>query len=579
MKSTRTRGAHSCVRFAGWIIGYILLGAGLVFAQLSAGTISGDVQDSSGAALPGATVTVTSRETGRVQTTETSANGHYTLPALPSGTYDVRAEAPSFRPEIRQELDLSVGQEAVLNFSLSVGTVQETVTVMAEAPLVETTSGSLGGLVDDDRVADLPLNGRNFNDLVLLQTGINVHRPVSTTSSSARGLAFSSNGAGIYSNYMVMDGANLTAARGRNGPSMSGAMLGVEGIREFRVLTNAFPAQHGVTMGSQVTVVSKSGSNAFHGSAFEFLRNDKLDARDFFAGEKPPLRRNNFGGAFGGPIVQDKTFFFLTYEGLRERLGLNRNRTTVTAAARQDGVVVPTVDPDVKPYLALYPLPTGPLPNDPDFSSGLGRFNFGYSQPTKEDFGQARVDHTFSDTDNLFFRWTVIDSLQVKKPNFPEFDDNGQSRGQYLTLGENHTFSPTLLNVFGLSYSQNLELATSASDPNLSFIPGTPMGGISHQSGVSSIGPRSTAPLDFRFHDIALTNDIFWTRGSHSVKFGLLVKWENMYSQASTRRRGEYRFGRSLANFLEGTPNRFRSLTPGAIVDRTYRWNIFGFYV
>ena len=201
----------------------------------------------------------------------------------------MRAEAPSFRPEIRQELDLSVGQEAVLNFSLSVGTVQETVTVMAEAPLVETTSGSLGGLVDDDRVADLPLNGRNFNDLVLLQTGINVHRPVSTTSSSARGLAFSSNGAGIYSNYMVMDGANLTAARGRNGPSMSGAMLGVEGIREFRVLTNAFPAQHGVTMGSQVTVVSKSGSNAFHGSAFEFLRNDKLDARDFFAGEKPPL--------------------------------------------------------------------------------------------------------------------------------------------------------------------------------------------------------------------------------------------------------------------------------------------------
>jgi len=143
--------------------------------------------------------------------------------------------------------------------------------------------GPLGGIVSDERVADLPLNGRNFNDLVLLQTGINVHRPVSTTSSSARGLAFSSSGASIYSNYMVMDGANLTAARGRTGASMSGAMLGVEGIQEFRVITNAFPAQYGVTVGSQVTVVSKSGTNTFHGSAFEFLRNDKLDARDFFA--------------------------------------------------------------------------------------------------------------------------------------------------------------------------------------------------------------------------------------------------------------------------------------------------------
>jgi hypothetical protein len=194
------------------------------------------------------------------------ADGRFRLPGLPVGAYDVRAEATSFRTEVQQGLTLAVAQEGVLSFTLSVGAVQETVTVAAEVPLVETTSGSLGGLVDGARVADLPLNGRNFNDLVLMQTGINVHRPVSTTSSSARGLAFSSNGASIYSNYIMMDGANLTAARGRNGPSMSGSMLGVEGIREFRVITNAFPAEYGLTMGSQMIVVSKGGTNQFHGS-------------------------------------------------------------------------------------------------------------------------------------------------------------------------------------------------------------------------------------------------------------------------------------------------------------------------
>ena len=565
-------------RWAGRTTGLIALAGALALAQLPTAAISGQVRDSSGAAIPGATVTAHNRETGRSRTTETSLNGRYSLAALPVGVYDVRVEAVSFRPEVRQELKLEVGQEAVLNFALVVGTVQETVTVIAEAPLVETTSGSLGGIVSDERVADLPLNGRNFNDLVLLQTGINVHRPVSTTSSSARGLAFSSSGASIYSNYMVMDGANLTAARGRTGASMSGAMLGVEGIQEFRVITNAFPAQYGVTVGSQVSVVSKSGTNTFHGSVFEFLRNDKLDARDFFARQKLPLRRNNFGGAIGGPIRRDKTFFHLTYEGLRERIGQPKVLTTVNAPARQDGFIVPRVAESVKPHLALYPLPTEPLPTDPTGASGLGRLTFGFSQPTKEDFGQARVDHNFSQSDNLFFRWTVADSSQSKKPNFPQFDDSGISRSNFLTLGENHTFSPTLLNVFSLSYSRTLELEDSPADPAFGFEPGLQMGELTHQSGLSTIGPRGTTPLDFRFHDVSLSNDVFWSRGSHSLKFGTLMKWEQMHTQAATRSRGEYRFS-TLAAFLQGNANRLRIVTPGAITDRTYHWYILGFYI
>ncbi|MGH9786466.1 MAG: carboxypeptidase-like regulatory domain-containing protein, partial [Terriglobia bacterium] len=271
--------------------------------------------------IPGATVTVTSRETGRVQTTLSATNGYYKV-ILPVGLYDIRIEAVSFRPEVRQSLRLEVAQEAVLNFTLSVGSVAEAVTVTAEAPLVETTSGSLGGLVNEQRISDLPLNGRNFNDLVLLQPGIAIHKTASVTAPARVGLSFSANGAPIRSNYQVLDGANLVDSRGQNGVSASGSMLGVEGIREFRVITHAFPAEYGMTMGAQMTAVSKAGTNEFHGSVFEFLRNSALDARNFFDRQArpdsprlPDFRRNNFGGSFGGPIFRDKLFFFATYEG------------------------------------------------------------------------------------------------------------------------------------------------------------------------------------------------------------------------------------------------------------------------
>ena len=294
--------------------GLFLLGASLVPAQLPTGAISGRVLDSSGAAIPGATVTAMNRETGRVQTTQTSSSGYYKI-VLPVGSYDIRVEATSFRPEVRQSLPLEVAQQAVLNFTLSVGSVQETVTVLAEAPLVETTSGSLGGLVNEHRIADLPLNGRNFNDLVLLQTGVAENEGANANSAANRGLAYSSNGAPIRSNYMMLDGANLSGTSGITGASVSGSMLGVEGIREFRVITHAFPAEYGMTMGSQVTVVSKSGTNQFHGTAFEFLRNSSLDARDFFDRKLhkddprlPAFRRNNLGGRSAGRFAGTSRF-------------------------------------------------------------------------------------------------------------------------------------------------------------------------------------------------------------------------------------------------------------------------------
>ena len=317
------------------------LRASFALAQLPTAAISGIIRDSSAAAIPGAAVTATNRETGLARTTHTSGEGYYKLAAMPVGVYDVKSEAPAFRAEVKQALRLEVGQEAVLNFTLAVGSIQETVTVTADAALVETTSGSLGGVVNEERVADLPLNGRNFNQLVFLQPGITAYRTNSATSTLAVGLLFSSNGAPIRSNAILLDGASILAASGVTGVSVTGSMLGVEGIREFRVITNSFPAEYGMSMGSQMTIVSKNGTNEFHGSLFEFFRNSALDARNFFDRKTvpsnprlPAFRRNNFGSALGGPLRRDRSFFFLTYEGLRERLGVTQVLNVPTAACQ-----------------------------------------------------------------------------------------------------------------------------------------------------------------------------------------------------------------------------------------------------
>src|SRR5437762_5018627 len=365
-------------------------------AQLPTAAVSGYVRDSSGAVIPQAIVTASNRETGQTRTAPVGADGHFKIGALPVGAYDIKAEAASFQQEVKTDLVLTVGQEAVLNFSLAVGTVTEAVTVQAEAPLVDTTSGTLGGLVDEQKVSELPLNGRSYTALVLSQPGISLHRPASATSQLATGIVFSSNGAPYRSNYMMLDGANLVSAGGFGGVSVTGSMLGVDGIREFRIITNSFPAEYGMTMGSQMTVVSKGGTNEYHGSAFEFLRNSALDAPNFFDhGVVPPLRRNQFGGGVGGPVRKDNSFFFVTYEGLRQVKGNTQVLNTITEAARRDGAVIggttiPKIADTVKPYLALYPLPTEPLPNDPTGASGVGRYIYTFSSPTREDFGQAR---------------------------------------------------------------------------------------------------------------------------------------------------------------------------------------------
>src|SRR5579885_914812 len=320
-------------RFARFLCMGLLLSAVTwpAFAQLPTATILGTAKDSSGAVIPDVTLTAKNVGTGLTRTTTSAGDGSYRFSALPVGAYEVRAEHTGFQTEVRSGLTLTVSEEAVVNFTLQVGAVEQTVAVTADAPLVNTTSGELGGLVSEQKVADLPLNGRNYIDLTLLQPGVVQHVNMSKTSSSQTGLWYSSNGAPLRSNTYMLDGAVMLNPTGPTTSTLDGSSLGVEGIREFRIITNNFSAEYGMNMGSQVVVVSKGGTNQWHGSAFDYLRNSVMDARNFFDYPSaatsrdfrlPPYKRNQFGGSGGGPIKKDKTFFFLVYEGLRDRLGV-----------------------------------------------------------------------------------------------------------------------------------------------------------------------------------------------------------------------------------------------------------------
>ncbi|PYU27069.1 MAG: hypothetical protein DMG30_00275 [Acidobacteria bacterium] len=303
-----------------------------VFAQLPTATILGTVKDSSDALVPGASVTAQNSETGASRSISTDETGAYRLAALPVGHYDMRVESSGFKPTTQKGLVLDVGEEAVLNFTLEVGSTLQEVVVTGEAPLVNTTTASLGGLVSEKKIVDLPLNGRNFLDLVLLQPGVSQDVVVVHLGGGGEGTTYSSNGAPIISNNFLLDGTPTQNVLGYNGASAVGTTLGLDGIREYKVITNAFSAEYGMNMGSQMTIVSKGGTNQFHGDVFEYLRNRVLDARNFFdtsygqclasnsgnCKRNPPYERNNFGGAFGGPIRKDKTFFWGVYEGLRQ---------------------------------------------------------------------------------------------------------------------------------------------------------------------------------------------------------------------------------------------------------------------
>ena len=420
----------------------VFLGAAASFAQNPTATILGVVRDGTGAVIPDTSLTARNVETGQTRTTVSASDGSYRFSAMPVGNYEVQVLQAGFQTAVRSGLRLTVGLEAVVNFTLQVGAVEQRVEVTAEAPLVNTTTSSLGGLVDELKVSELPLNGRNFVGLALLQPGVQQSR-VRTGGGSIAGLAYSSNGAPLASNNTTLDGARINAmGSSSTATSATGNTLGIEGIQEFRVVTNALSAEYGMAMGSQMVIVSKSGTNTFHGSLFEYHRNDNLDARNSFdrtedesAGKRlPPFVRNNFGGSLGGPISQDKTFFHANVELLRERKSESRIAAVLPTRCKVgnactgpdetpgfdgDGNPIP-INPTIMNWLDIWPEPNL---GDDEFADNPG-------SPIDQQYGQVRIDHTFSDTDTMFGRYTIDDSETDSPRGLPGVGSGTTSRAQ-----------------------------------------------------------------------------------------------------------------------------------------------------
>src|SRR5579875_3151556 len=385
--------------------------ASFLQAQVVGGSISGSVRDQAGAPLPGVKVRLINNENGSERTLETDSAGRFVVPSVAVGSYNVEASKTGFQTQIKAGVNLVVGQAAQVELVLPVGEVHEVVTVEDQPEAVSVTTQQTSGLVNEKQVKELPLNGRSFDNLMTLNPAtVNYTSQRSGgigTSNSAVGNMFAVSGHRPQENLFLLNGIEYTGASEINNTpgGASGQLLGVDAVREFNVVTDTYGAEYGKRPGAQVSIITASGSNAVHGSIYEFLRNSDLDARNFFdQGTIPQFQRNEFGGAIGGPIKKDKLFVFGNYEGFRQHLGLS-DVTLVPDNEARLGYVPNTsgklthdgVAPSVQPLLALWPLQNGP-----DLGAGIGEAFSHPLQTIREDFGTTRFDYNASDKDTLF---------------------------------------------------------------------------------------------------------------------------------------------------------------------------------
>ena len=447
--------------------------------------------------------------------------------------------------------------------------------VEANVSQVETETSSLASLINQSQMRELPLNGRNFEQLILLAPGAISYPAGGSSALVGRAATFSISGARPEGHAILLDGENLQDwwQRG-SGASVSGTSLGVESIAEFQTLTNTYSAQFGGN-GSVVNAATKSGTNSFHGSAFDFLRNSAMDARSFFDGAAPPpFRKNQYGGSVGGPVIKDKLFFFADYEGIRQLLG-GSSLVTVPDSNARNGLLpcsvatsfscntgtnlatVP-VNPSMVPILALYPLPTTNLGN------GLGNTTTVANQVVHEDYVLFRIDYTLSDKDSVFFRYVSDYANAVFPTAIPLWPVNDHNHNQFSTIQERHVFSPTLLNQFSFAFSRPLETETepyNAPGGILQAFPGRQDVTIS-PNGLTSLGANFTNPFRFLENKFTEEDDLLWIKGAHSLHFGLQFRRHQINSYSYTYWNGNYTFP-GLAAFLTGAPSLFTGAMDG----------------
>jgi len=588
-------------RFGTAIVGLIALGSCLVFAQGSTGTISGVVRDISGAVIPGVMVTAKHTESGLTRTALTNETGAYSVQFLPVGAYEITAELAGFKQQVRRGINLVVGQEAVVNLTLEVGTVAETITVTGEAPIVNTTLSSTAGLVNESQIKDLPLNGRGFDQLMAVAPGtINY-----TSNVNLNGNFFSVVGRRPEENTFTINGVEYLGANSAGQPigpaGSSGQTLGVDAVREFNLLQHSYGAEYGKRAGGHVVTVATSGTNQLHGSVFEYLRNSALDARNFFdVANAPnptsvaPFKRNEFGATLGGPLKKDKMFLFGNYEGFRQRLALSSVAIVPDSQVRQGllpcYLATPTAcGSNPGQYVTVPNLKTGmlpfannfwPTPNGNELPVGAGLPNAGLptgtayaisnpKQAIREDFGLTRFDYNASTKDSLSVSYLISDGDKTDPRANTNFTQISTNRSQVASFQETHVFSPTFLNSFNGGFTRAYSPVSTppavAIPSNLSFITGrlpgqiTIGGGVSTAAAAAIVVANGNDPTANALNLFTGSDDVHIIRGNHSFSFGgWLQRVQENQSGPAQNKSGTVAYPTLLA-FLQDSPTAFNA--------------------
>jgi outer membrane receptor protein involved in Fe transport len=578
-RAGRTSSLASLALVIFWASSEIALG------QVVGGGIQGTVKDAQGAVLPGATVVVQNTATGASYEQTTDQSGYFRVPALPPGEYEVHIKLTGFRPLVHRGIRLTVGQVAVLDTALELGVIAEELTVRGDTVSLNLTSGAVSGLVGEREIRDLPLNGRSFQQLALLQPGVNAALAAGNDVVGGRTPKISINGARPEMNSFLLDGTDINNVYNKTPGSAAGVLLGVEAVLEFQVLTNAYSAEFGRSAGGVFNAVTRSGANRYTGSVFEFHRNSALDARNFFdppSQPKPKFTRHQFGGVVGGPLQRDRTFFFGAYEGLVERLGI----TGVTAVPDDDarrGILAGrpiTLHPAIPAYLdTLFPRANGR-----SLGGGAAEYLFSDTQPTDEHFFQLRVDHRRSASNSFFVRATHdrADVLRIppNKPPISNIDE--QTRNTYVTAEHQHTFSQAMLNQLRLGLNRSVSLAdnqrTIDIPQSMAWLPGEQFGYFTILGMVTEMAGDFRLPRNDRLNNWQVSDMLIWSSGRQLLRVGGQLQYLQ-FNQDTTSQKGGIVTFNNLELFLTGRPANVDFAVPGKIDPiRKYRqWLFAGF--
>ena len=567
-------------------------------AQSATATILGTVTDASGAAVPDAAIQVKNVATGITQSATSDAQGRFRLPELTVGDYEAQSSKTGFSTVVRKGINLAVGSQVVLDFSMQVGQQQQTVTVEGQVAQVETTNAAISTFTSEQQMRELPLNGRNFEQLIQLAPGVTTVT-WSTNPLQGRGAQYSVAGGRPEGQAILLDDENLQSYFNNGMSSVTGSSLGVEAIGEFQTLTNAYGAQFGGN-GAVINAVTKSGTNAFHGSAFDFIRNNVLDDRNFFSAvsSPPAYRRNQFGGSVGGPVKKDRAFFFVDYEGVRslleeEKLATVPNCTGFTSGTCAITATAPATATAIANTLAIYPKPTALI------GGGLGTAPTTGSQTNHEDYTLGRFDYTFSEKDSAFVRY-YADNVSYLEPYggaataigggaLPYWHELDGGLSEYAVLEERHIISPTLVNVARMSFSRPTKhsnettIITAADGSNpLQFFhtPGLEDGFVAITGIPGGLGGATAEIFVLNQNTYTWADDILWTRGSHSIRFGASIDRQQSNTYNPISEDSSWSFG-SLAGFLSGVAVSVGGVPPQPTNDahRDFRETMFTPYI